>query len=68
MDVWIIFGVDVFQFWMECGISLAGETGIAFIDLDEGIAFVEVDVVIVSRKPGGCGVGSCLWIKTCLSA
>ena len=57
MDVGIIFGVDVFQFRMECCISFAGQTSIAFIDLDEGITFVEVDVVVVAGEPGGCGVG-----------
>jgi hypothetical protein len=29
VDVWIIFWVDVFQFRMECGISFAGQVGIA---------------------------------------
>ena len=57
MDVWIIFWVDVFQFGMECCIACAGQTGIAFVDLDEGISFVEVDVVIVAGEPGGSGVG-----------
>jgi hypothetical protein len=57
VDVWIIFWTDVFQFWMECGIAFAGQAGIAFVDLDEGIPFVEVDVVIVAGEPGGCGVG-----------
>jgi len=34
---------------MECFVSGAGEPGIAFVDLDERIAFMEVDVVVVSR-------------------
>jgi hypothetical protein len=36
---------------MECCISFAGETGIALVDLDEGITFMEVDVVIIAGKP-----------------
>ena len=52
MDVWIIFWVDVFQFGMECCISFAGKAGIAFVDLDEWITFMEVDVVVVSRELG----------------
>ena len=61
MDVWIIFWVDVFQFWMECCISFAGQAGIAFVDLDEWITFMEVDVVVVSREPGGSVLMSGLW-------
>ena len=68
MDVWIIFWVDVFQFRMECCISFSGQTGIAFIDLDEWITFMEVDVVVVAREPGGSVLVSCLWCRTCLSA
>ena len=51
MNVGIIFRVDVFQFRMECCISFTRQTGIAFVDLDEWIPFMEVDVVIVSREP-----------------
>jgi hypothetical protein len=29
VDVGIIFRVDVFQFWMKCCISFAGQAGIA---------------------------------------
>ena len=57
MDVWIVLWVDVFELWMERFIAGAGQTGIAFIDLDEGIAFMEVDVVVVSGQPAGGGVG-----------
>jgi hypothetical protein len=51
VDVWIVFGVNVFEFWMECRVAGAGQTGIAFVDLDEGIAFMEVGVVVVSWDP-----------------
>jgi hypothetical protein len=53
---------------MECCISFSGQTGIAFIDLDEWITFMEVDVVVVAREPGGSVLVSCLWCRTCLSA
>jgi hypothetical protein len=42
---------------MERSISFTGQTGIAFVDLDEWIPFMEVDVVVVSRKPGSRSVG-----------
>ena len=51
MDVWIILGVDVFQFRMEGCIAGAGKSGIAFRDLEERISFVEVGVVVISRQP-----------------
>jgi len=57
VDVWIVLWVDVFEFWMERRIAGAGKTGIAIIDLDEGIAVMEVGVVVVSGQPTGCGVG-----------
>jgi hypothetical protein len=51
VDVWIVLWVNVFEFWMECRVACAGQTGIAFVDLDEGIAFMEVGVVVVSWQP-----------------
>src|ERR1017187_4098677 len=57
VDVWIVLWVDVFEFWMKRLIAGAGETGIAFVDLDEGITVMEVGVVIVSWEPAGGGVG-----------
>ena len=51
MDVGIILGVDVFQFRMQGFIAGAGEAGIAFRDLEERIAFVEVGVVIITGQP-----------------
>ena len=53
MDVGIILGVDVFQFRMEGFIAGAGETGIAFGDLEERISFMEVGVVIITGQPAG---------------
>src|ERR1019366_4767442 len=57
VDVWIVFWVDVFEFWMERRIAGAGQTGITIIYLDEGITIMEVGVVVVSWKPTGSGVG-----------
>ena len=51
MDVWVVLWIKVFEFWMECCIAGAGQTGIAIIDLDEGITVVEVGVVVVSWQP-----------------
>jgi hypothetical protein len=68
VDVWIIFWVDVFQFWMKCCIAFAGQAGIAFVDLDEWIPFVEVDVVVVSRELGESVLVSGLWCRTVSSA
>jgi hypothetical protein len=42
---------------MEGFISGAGEAGISLGDLDEGISFMEVGVVVISRQPGSCAVG-----------
>jgi galactokinase/mevalonate kinase-like predicted kinase len=42
---------------MERFIAGAGQAGIAFVDLDERIASVEVDVVIVAGEPAGGVVG-----------
>jgi len=57
VDVWIVFGVNVFEFWMECRVTCTGQAGIAFVDLDEGIAFMEVGVVVISWQPTGGRVG-----------
>ena len=51
MDVGIILGVDVFQFRMQGFVAGAGQTGIAFRDLEERITFVEVGVVVISWQP-----------------
>jgi hypothetical protein len=53
VDVWIVFWINVFELLMERRIAGAGQTGIAIIDLDEGITVMEVGVVIVSWKPAG---------------
>ena len=57
MDVGIVFGIYSFEFRMESFMAGAGESGIAFGDLDEGISCMEVGVVVITRKPGSCGVG-----------
>src|ERR1039457_6848566 len=56
VDVWIVLWVNVLEFWMERRIAGAGQTGISFVDLDEGIAVMEVGIVIVAWKPTGGGV------------
>jgi hypothetical protein len=53
VDVGIILGVDVFQFRMQGFVAGAGQTGIAFRDLEERITFVEVGVVVISWQPAG---------------
>jgi hypothetical protein len=57
VDVGIVFGVYVLEFRMEGFIAGAGQAGIAFGDLDEGISFMEVGVVVIAWEPAGCGVG-----------
>src|ERR1035441_4618215 len=38
---------------MEGFVAGAGQAGIAFRDLEEGISFVEVGVVVITGKPAG---------------
>ena len=57
MDVGVVFGLESLQFWMECFIACTGETGVAFVDLDVGITYMEVGEVVITRHPGGHGVG-----------
>src|ERR1017187_10309007 len=57
VDVWIVLWINVFKLRMERRIAGAGQPGIAFVDLDEGITIMEVGVVIVSRQPAGGGIG-----------
>ena len=52
MDVGIVFWIYVFQFRVECFITSSGESGIAFWDLGEGVAFMEVGVIVISGQPG----------------
>jgi hypothetical protein len=55
VDVWIVLWINVFEFWMKRRIAGAGQTGIAFVNLDEGITVVEVGVVVVSwQLVGDC--------------
>jgi len=51
VDVGVFFGAEVFQFWMEYLIAGAGEPGITFVDPDERITLMEVDVVVISGEP-----------------
>jgi hypothetical protein len=57
VDVGIVFWVHSFEFRMEGFVAGAGQAGIAFRDLDEGISCVEVGVVVISWEPAGGGVG-----------
>jgi hypothetical protein len=41
-DVGVIFGIDSLKLGVEGGVSVAGQAGIALVDLDVGIALVEV--------------------------
>ena len=53
MDVGIILGIYSFEFRMEGFVAGAGQAGIALRDLEEGITFMEVGVVIISWQPAG---------------
>jgi hypothetical protein len=57
VDVWIVFRAYVFEFWMKGRVAGAGQAGISFVDLDERIAAMEVDVVVVAGEPAGGVVG-----------
>ena len=57
MDVGIIFWVDSFEFRVEGFVTSSGETCISFGDLDEGIPFVEVGVVVISGQPDAAVLG-----------
>jgi len=57
VDVGIVLWIYSFEFRMEGFIAGAGQAGIAFGDLDEGIAFMEVGVVVISWQPGCSVVG-----------
>ena len=48
MDVGIVLGIYSFEFRMESFIAGAGQAGISFGDLDEGISCMEVGVVVIS--------------------
>ncbi len=49
VDVGIVLGVQSFEFRMQCFVAGAGQSGIAFTDLEEGISFMEVGVIVISR-------------------
>ena len=57
MDVGIVLGADVFEFWVEGFVAGAGESGIAFRHLEEGISLMEVGVVVISWQPAESCVG-----------
>ena len=65
MDGWIILGVHALEFRVESFVACAGQAGMAFRDLGELIAFVEVREIVVAGQPGGCIVGDLvgLWSK-----
>jgi hypothetical protein len=59
VEVWIVLWIYVFEFWMKCRVAGAGQAGIAFVNLDEWIAFMEVGVVVVSWQPScNCAAGA----------
>jgi hypothetical protein len=51
VDVRVVFRIDVCELGMESRVAGSRQTGIPFVDLDEGITFVEVDIVVVSGQP-----------------
>ena len=48
VDVGIVLWIYSFECRVECLIAGAGQAGVAFGDLDEGISFMEVGVVVIS--------------------
>jgi hypothetical protein len=63
VDVGIVFGVDVFEFGMECGIAGAGQARKSLVDLYIWIADVEVGVIVVAREPAGGCVGDLVGLR-----
>ncbi len=57
MDVGVVLGVDAIELGMQSRVAGAGQPGKALVDLDEGIALFEVDVVVLAGHPGRHGVG-----------
>jgi hypothetical protein len=57
VDVRVVFWVYVFEFWMECFVSGAGQAGKSLVDLYIWIADMEVGVVVISGEPAGGRVG-----------
>jgi hypothetical protein len=51
VDVGVVFGVHVTEFGMEGFIACSRQSSISFVDLDERVTFVEVDIAIVSWQP-----------------
>ena len=58
MYLGIVFRGDVSEFRMQCSIAFARQARITLIDLDEGISFMEVGVVIITGQPAGGGVAN----------
>ena len=57
MDVGIIFRIYSFEFRVQSFVAGAGQAGISLGNLGKGISVMEVGVVVISGKPGGCVVG-----------
>jgi hypothetical protein len=57
VDVWIVFGIYVFQLGIQGLIAGAGQTSKSLVDLYIWITNVEVGVVVISREPAGGCVG-----------
>jgi hypothetical protein len=57
VDVRVVFWIDSLQLGMDGFVAGAGQTGKSLVDLDEGIADMEVGVVVISWEPAGGCVG-----------
>jgi hypothetical protein len=57
VDVGIVFWIYSLEFWMYGFVTCARQTCVAVVDLDEGIADLEVGHVIVAGEPRRHGVG-----------
>ena len=66
MDVGIVFRVQSLYIGVRSFIAGAGESGISFGHLEEGISIMEVGVVVISWQPAGSGVGDLIGRGTVL--
>jgi hypothetical protein len=65
VDVGIVFGVDSLEFGMKSFITGTGKAGIAVVDADIRVAYLEVGHVVVAGKPRRHVVGDLvgLWFE-----
>jgi hypothetical protein len=57
VDVWIVFGIYVFQLGIQGLVAGAGQAGKSLVDLYIWITDMEVGVVVISWEPAGAVLG-----------